>query len=101
MQRRQRYGHRYRQAIAAVRRRAAGGEPCILCGKPIDVTLKYPDPMSCTLQHIKQLANGGSLLDPSNHAPSHSVCNSRDGGRRGRPGLSTAPPLSPNPSRSW
>lgn len=93
-----RTGHRYRQAVLAVRRRAALGEPCCLCKLPIDVAIRYPDPQSCTLQHVEQLAAGGSLLDPSNHAPAHLVCNSRDSARaRG----GTRSPLQPNPSMAW
>ncbi len=33
---------------------------CGICGQPVDKTLKYPDPMSPTVDHIIPCAKGGS-----------------------------------------
>ncbi len=68
----------------AVRARAALGEPCGICGQPIDVTLKYPDPRSCTLDHIVEVCLGGSEHDPANHQPACLDCNRRKSGRFGQ-----------------
>ncbi|GAA1148520.1 hypothetical protein GCM10009651_36470 [Microbacterium natoriense] len=33
---------------------------CHICGKPIDYTLKYPDPGCFVVDHVIAIANGGS-----------------------------------------
>lgn len=33
---------------------------CGICGQPVDKTLKYPDPMSPTVDHIIPCSRGGS-----------------------------------------
>lgn len=53
------------------------GKPCAWCGKPIDLRVSYPHPMSPTVDHITPLSMGGSPLDPANHQPMHKVCNER------------------------
>lgn len=56
---------------AAIRR----GEPaCHICGKPIDYTLKTPDPMSFEVDHVVPLAKGGAD-ELSNKAAAHRRCN--------------------------
>jgi hypothetical protein len=49
---------------------------CIFCRQPIDMTLKYPDPMSPCRDHIRQKRDGGT-----NHGDNlrvvHLVCNAR------------------------
>lgn len=53
------------------------------CGKLIDLTLKWPDPMSATVNHIvpvTHLAWDDPLTyDVSNMEPMHLVCNQRLG----------------------
>lgn len=42
------------------RARIAKGEPpCHICGKPIDYTLRSPDPMSFEVDHVVATARGG------------------------------------------
>lgn len=48
---------------------------CGICGKPVDKTLKYPDPMSPTIDHIIPLARGGHPADLDNLQLAHRACN--------------------------
>lgn len=51
---------------------------CALCGMPIDKSLKYPDPMSISIDHIIPVTLGGkSTLD--NLQAAHLVCNKAKG----------------------
>lgn len=51
---------------------------CALCGMPIDKTLKYPNPMSISIDHIIPVALGGqSTLD--NLQATHLICNKEKG----------------------
>ena len=79
-----RTGRPWRRLAAQVRARAANGEPCWLCGHPIDLTLPWRDPQSFTVDHARSLATGGAPRDPDNLRPSHRLCNARkgDGTRR-------------------
>lgn len=47
---------RYRKQRAALR---VEGVVCVLCGQPIDLELKWPDPMSFTADHVDPVALGG------------------------------------------
>jgi 5-methylcytosine-specific restriction endonuclease McrA len=87
-----RTGRPYRRLVENVKRR---GAPCIVCGKPIDLTLPATDPLSFTLEHIQPLRYGGHPLDPSNAAGSHRLCN----GRKGTKSLAAVRPLPA--SREW
>ena len=49
---------------------------CGLCGEAVDKTLKSPDPMAASLDHIVSLADGG-MHSRSNTQCSHWLCNSR------------------------
>ncbi|MDH6226221.1 HNH endonuclease [Streptomyces sp. MJP52] len=86
-----RNGRRYRRLTAEVRRR---GDPCWLCGHDIDLTLDPRDPWSFTLDHVKPISRGGSLLDPANARSAHRRCNSSKGNR-------TAPASVGPASRRW
>jgi len=71
--------------------RAARGDACHLCGEPINFSLKWPDPMSPSLDHLVPIARGGGHL-LSNAAMAHLTCNIRKGARfssAGNPALST------------
>ena len=48
---------------------------CALCGKPVDFTLKYPDPWSATIDHIIPIDKGGHPSDLSNLQLAHFRCN--------------------------
>ena len=51
---------------------------CGICGKKINKRLKYPNPMSVSLDHIIPLALGGTH-ERRNVQPAHLSCNSRKG----------------------
>lgn len=53
---------------------------CYLCGETIDYNLKYPDPMSQSLDHVVPLIAGGSHTR-DNLAYTHLRCNVRKGAR--------------------
>lgn len=48
---------------------------CAICGKPVDKTLKYPHPMSATVDHIIPIARNGHPSDISNLQLAHRWCN--------------------------
>lgn len=56
------------------------GWKCLLCGDPVNRDLRWPDPMSASLDHIVPLSRGGVHI-PSNTQCSHLVCNVRRGNR--------------------
>lgn len=47
---------------------------CAICGQPVDKSLRYPDPMSPTVDHIIPCARGGSD-DLDNLQLAHRYCN--------------------------
>lgn len=47
---------------------------CHICGRPIDYSLKWPDPMCFVVDHLVAIANGGSD-NFTNKAASHATCN--------------------------
>lgn len=72
-----------KRADALQRVRAAGNRnktPCCLCGQPIDYQLHYPNPQSCSVQHIHSRRTHPHLTwDPTNWAPAHLDCNKSAG----------------------
>lgn len=71
----------YRKRTSALRRQVKRtGEPCWLCGQPIDLDLPYTHPMSFTADHLDPLAQGGKLLGELR--PAHRRCNSSRGKKR-------------------
>ena len=52
---------------------------CALCGKPVDFSLKFPDPMSATVDHIIPIARGGSPDNIDNLQLAHLCCNRSKG----------------------
>lgn len=54
---------------------------CALCGLPIDKRLKFPDPMSPTVDHIIPVAKGGHPSDPGNLQLAHLICNQVKGAK--------------------
>tara|TARA_R110002020_G_scaffold335482_1_gene550616 strand:- start:83 stop:304 length:222 start_codon:yes stop_codon:yes gene_type:complete len=38
---------------------AATKADCHICGKPIDYTIKWPDPMSFEADHVEPISKGG------------------------------------------
>ena len=86
------------------------GDPCHLCGKPIDYDLGFVEdprtgkrrmhPMAFVVDEITPVALGGDPLDFANTQPAHWICNSRKGDGRKRSGCTAALPL-PLPFDSW
>ena len=56
------------------------GGICQLCLKAVDATLKFPDPMSLSIDHVIPLAAGGTH-EPGNVQLAHMGCNARKGVR--------------------
>lgn len=95
-------GWKAREAMRRIcRARAASGEPCALCGRPIDMAAPqtYVDkdgrrkraPWSMEVDELVPVSRGGSPTDPANVRPVHRICNERRGARMDAP-ESPAPP---------
>lgn len=52
----------------------ASQEICGICGRPVDKSIKYPHPLSPTVDHIIPIARGGSS-DLENLQLAHRCCN--------------------------
>lgn len=48
---------------------------CGICGKPVDFKLKYPHPLSPTIDHIIPISKGGHPSDIENLQLAHRTCN--------------------------
>ncbi len=48
---------------------------CGICGKPVDKSLKYGDPMAPTIDHIIPVAKNGHPSDIENLQLAHWICN--------------------------
>ena len=80
----------YRQREAIRRRLKAMGEPCAICGKPIDYDLDWwtdprdgkrkRHPLSFEFDHIEPHAQGGDNSF-GNAQAAHRICNQRKGGK--------------------
>lgn len=53
---------------------------CGICGGSVDAKVKWPDPLSPSLDHVVPLSKGGAH-DPSNVRLAHVRCNSARGNR--------------------
>ena len=66
----------FRQAYERNRKTVlAQAEVCAICGMPINKRLKFPDPMSATVDHIIPIARGGHPSDIDNLQLAHWCCN--------------------------
>ena len=80
----------YRQRERTRKRLKAMGEPCAICGKPIDYDLDWwidpkdgkrkKHPLSFEYDHIDPHANGGDNSF-ANAQAAHRICNQRKGAR--------------------
>lgn len=50
---------------------------CGICGKPVDFSLKRPDPMSPCIDHIIPISRGGHPSDINNLQLAHYACNAK------------------------
>lgn len=48
---------------------------CAICGRPVDMGLKAPDPMAPTVDHIIPVSKGGHPSDINNLQLAHWICN--------------------------
>jgi 5-methylcytosine-specific restriction endonuclease McrA len=87
-------GAAYRAARATLK---AEGHACWICRRPIDYTLRWPNPWSFTADHVVELDAGGHATDESNLRAAHARCNIIRGNhyRQGRPRLTE------RPERQW
>jgi len=71
------------RALARVKAQGARHRtPCVICHQPIDYSLEYPHPDSCSVQHIiARKVRPDLTWDPSNWGPGHLVCNQAAGPR--------------------
>lgn len=53
----------------------ASGEVCAICGQRVNKKLKYPHPMSATVDHIIPVSKGGHPSDIENLQLAHFSCN--------------------------
>lgn len=77
---------------------AARGEPCALCGHPINYTLPGRRPDGPSVDHIVPRRFGGDLTNPNNLRPAHTGCNARRGDTTNRRNRATP---KRSPSRWW
>lgn len=89
----------------------AGPHLCYFCGKPVNLDVKYPHPMSFAVQHIKPRSLGGGH-EYENLAACHMRCNAREGNALAgtirkpgdgetTPGVAVAPRIRLVQSRVW
>lgn len=86
------------------------GEPCGICGKPIDYSLgmvvdsrtgkRRPHPMSFVVDEIVPVSKGGDPLSFENTRPAHWICNARRGDGTGNVRRTDSAPL-PQPFMDW
>ena len=70
-----RYGP-YRQQFDRNRKKIIASQSvCGICGLPVDKRLKYPNPMSATVDHIIPIDKGGHPFDLDNLQLAHWCCN--------------------------
>lgn len=86
----------YKQAR---RRLRSQGLPCWLCRGEIDYDLPWPNRGAFVLDHVQPIDEGGSELDPGNHAAAHVSCNARRGALQGN--AKRRRPPRPMASRIW
>lgn len=48
---------------------------CGICGKPVDMSLRWPNPMSKCIDHIIPVSKGGHPSDIDNLQLAHMCCN--------------------------
>ena len=54
---------------------------CGICGRPVDFEIKYPHPLSPTVDHIVPIALGGHPSALENLQLAHRICNRQKGAR--------------------
>ena len=62
------------RARRRIAQRVKAGEPCALCGQPIDLTTRYPEPGAFVVDHTTPTSVGGSDRYDQLR-PAHNKCN--------------------------
>ena len=76
----EKYGTQYAQFVSNRKKILATESICAICGKPVDKSLKFPHPMSASVDHIIPWDKGGDCsLD--NLQLAHFCCNRRKSDR--------------------
>lgn len=69
-------GVNHRQALEKNKKKIyATQQVCGICGKPVDFTLRYPNPLAPSIDHIIPIDRGGHPSDISNLQLAHWTCN--------------------------
>lgn len=61
--------------LSAKKKIFASQDVCGICGKPVNKLLKFPHPLSKTVDHIIPVAKGGHPSDINNLQLAHWCCN--------------------------
>ena len=76
------------RARKRVAQRVRAGEGCCFCGQPIDLAIRYPEPLSFTVDHEIPTSHGGrddiDLLRPAHNHCNRARSNGPDGSSVGR-----------------
>ena len=67
---------------------------CGICGKPVDKSIRYPDPMSPTVDHIIPVSRNGDPVAIENLQLAHRCCNRMKSDKMPSP-----PPEAPDPNK--
>lgn len=87
--------HRGSAWIAARTQCLAGADTCMICFKPLDMSIKGPHPLAPSADHIIPVSLGGDPYSQDNLRPAHYGCNSARGNRiKGQPVAATT-------TRAW
>lgn len=70
---------RRRYRAEAIAKWNKNGGTCWLCGGPIDLNRKFPDPLSLEADHVIPVSVGGHVL--GRVEPAHRICNIRRGNK--------------------
>jgi hypothetical protein len=67
------------RARRQVAQRVRAGEPCALCQRPIDLSIKYPHDESFTVHHSTPTSRLAGRDHSGLWVPAHALCNKRAG----------------------